>query len=208
MPPQIDTSGYTIQSVDYYKRALACYDAVPKTGSVAFLFYSALEARNGIERLLYEYLVVFGHPQWDPRWERNGLYRPADLKRHILNVEPEFDRKLQFTGVVASGGSGVGVYPIDLDKMSEMYGRLGRFLHAPKMPEDSVQDSAWWGELQARLVETLEILRDVYSQVVGGVQFHNGGEELYQRWKAGGLTDDQVRSEFWGDEDDAADDSA
>ena len=98
MPPQIDTSGYTIQSVDYYKRALACYDAVPHTGNVSLLFYSALEARNGIERLLYEYLVVFGHRQWNPRWERGGLYRPADLKRHILDVEPEFDRKLQFTG--------------------------------------------------------------------------------------------------------------
>jgi len=93
---------------------------------------------------------------------------------------------------------------IDLDQLSELYGRLGNFLHAPKRSERTVEKPRWWGRLNETLQQTFGVLDQVYSNVIGGVTFTEEGQDLYERWKSGGITDAQAQQEFLDGNIDAA----
>ena len=186
--------GYGADSADYYFRGQRCYDQIQQDAIPKWFFYTALELRNCIERLLFEYLVLFGREELTKQQEK--AYRATLLKDHILSIEPDFKLKLEFTGVMHQALSGVGVYIIDLDQLSELYGRLGNFLHAPKRPERTVENPRWWGRLNETLQQTFGVLDQVYSNVIGSVTFTEEGQDLYERWKSGSITDTQAQEDF------------
>jgi len=83
-----------------------------------WFYYTAPELRNCIERLLFEYLVLFGREELTKQQERE--YRPTRLKDYIISIEPDFESRLEFLGVMHQALGGRGVYMNDLDQLSEL----------------------------------------------------------------------------------------
>lgn len=60
-----------------------------------FALYAALELRNAIERLLFEYLII-PHGKENISKKMEKAYRAVDLKKMIEEVEPELEQKIGF----------------------------------------------------------------------------------------------------------------
>lgn len=190
----IQVQGYSADSSAYYARARRCYDEVAKTGKAEPMIYAALELRNCIERLLFEYLVLLGHDRITKAQAK--AYRPTEIKDYILAIEPDFDIKMRFTGLITQALTGSGVYVLNLVDVSQLYGRLGAYLHAPKRPDVTVENPRWWGRLNEALQETFGVLELVYTNAIASVKLHGDGIELYARWKRGEIDDREAAAVF------------
>lgn len=193
-PIEIAVAGYDIDSVGYYNRAIRNLEVAERELKADYFFYAALEFRNCIERLLFEYLYLTGNRNWDPKWEK--VCRPTRLKDEILGVEPDFYKKLQFANLQMKAIGFTETYIIDLDTFSEIYGKLGNFLHASKRGDKTIDNPRWWGRLYQLLCDIRTMLTRVFNHNMGYVHLNERGWDLYERWIKGEATEEQVLTEF------------
>ena len=158
-----------------------------------WLFYTALELRFCIEQTLRTYLELL-QVEWTKPLAK--LYRAKELKQAILNAEPEFVEKLAFVDVIVRAIHPVGVFQLDLDKLNTYYGRLGAYLHAPLYQDKTVRDPNWWQSFSDLLVEIKAYLKEVLRHPMATFHPTEEGWDMFKKWKAGEVTDDEVREDF------------
>ena len=158
-----------------------------------YLFHAALEFRFCIEQTLRTYLELL-QVEWTKPLEK--MYRATQLKDAILNAEPEFETKLAFVDILLRLLHPTGVHPIDLNKLNGYYGRLGRYLHAPLYLDETAKNPEWWEELRALLFEVREYLFEVLRRPMAAMNLEGDGWDVYESWKAGALTDEEVQAAF------------
>lgn len=107
-----------------------------------------------------------------------------------------FYKKIQFASLCLQSIGSPGIHIIDLDKLSGLYGMLGNYLHAAKRPEKTAQNPKWWGRLHTTLVETKKELAPVFQHAIARLKLNEEGREMYERWKTGETTDEDVMREF------------
>ncbi len=170
----------------YFERAIDNLIRFEKTHDASFLLYAALEFRMGIERYLFMWLFTIHK---DLNKKHMKLYRPRDLKRSILKIEPEFMLKLEFAKALTEANNlQIPFILPDLDKLSEIYGQLGAYLHAIKDPNETVENSEWWKSLSALLNRTKTILYPLVSTELIWPEMNEHGKSAYQKFKNGLLT--------------------
>lgn len=182
---------YEITAQAYLKRASELLRQGAATPENPELLYCAWELRNTIERYLFELLVLFNGPEVSKKMEK--LYAAGRLSSKLKSLEPEFEKKLKFTNLVIRGMQLGSDLPIpDLDKMSELYGNINDFLHAPKRPEITSEDAKWWGRLSQLANDASNYLAPLVSRMGGAIRLNETGREKYEAWKAGEVTDEEV----------------
>ncbi len=192
---EIRVEGYDIQASAYFGRASRNLEVAETERKADYFFYAALEFRNCIERVLFEYLyLTTGDEDWLPKWEKE--YRPTRLKDKILGIEPEFFEKLRFANLQMRVLGLPQIHIIDLDALSQLYGRLGNHLHASKRPDKTSDSPRWWGGFYHLLKEARETLLQVFIHPRGFVSLNERGWQLYSKWRAGSVTDEQAIEEF------------
>ncbi len=175
------------------ERALQRLEHAQATGDLASLLYCALDVRLCIERQLFVYLVLIKSAEIPAKLER--LYSATDLRKAILTEEPNFYKKIEFFAIFMEflPYPGPVVVP-DLDVLSDGYGRLNNYLHAPKRPSRTSRDAKWWAELEACLKSTMAHLRDILSAPTGNIELNDQGSILFQAFLSGEKTADEVRT--------------
>jgi len=187
--------GYEITSGAYFLRGRRHLKYFMEPGMLDHLFYAALEFRNAIERLLFEYLHILAIEDWEDKWEK--AYQPKKLKAIILNVEPEFERKAEFLNLYCGAvGLPVRTEAFDLDKWNSLYGRLGNFLHGQKRPEETSENKEWWEGFVALIKEVGQAIANEKQQPMGSMTLNEEGLELYRRWNVGEISEEEVRTEI------------
>lgn len=132
-------SKYQITSDAYYVRAQQALDVHAKSAFVPALFYAALEFRCCIERILFEYLILVNNESAISK-TLEKRYLAKDLKKAILRLEPEFPKIGDFINLYLRAlHQNDRVHPVNLDKITRLYGRLGRHLHAQKHPTETCE---------------------------------------------------------------------
>ncbi len=191
---EIQIEGYGIDRAAHYKRAVRNLEKAETEKLADYFIYSALEFRNCIERVLFEYLYLMGHNAWNAKWEKE--YRATRLKDMIIEIEPEFAEKIQFANLLLKALGSPPIFIIDLDAFSRMYGKLGNYLHAYKNSETTADCRQWWGSLDQLLYEAKQTLFKVFSSPMGFTSLNERGLKLYQTWREGKVTDEQVVNEY------------
>jgi len=159
-----------------------------------FLFYAALEFRNCIERTLFEYLYLVGSENWVSTWEKE--YRATRLKDIILRIEPEFYRKLQFANLHMKALGFPEIFILNLEILSELYGKLGNYLHSSKSPDKTSESTDWWEKLYVLANDVKQTLNPMFASPIGFLRLNEKGWQLYIRWRDEEVTDNQVIDEF------------
>ena len=189
----LDVQSYDVQAGSYFWRAEENLRQMKSDPSPRWLFYAAFEYRCCIEQLLRYYLELIGVTWSKKLWK---LYTGSDLKKAILKQEPEFYDKIRFTDVLIRALGRKGVYDLDLDLLSSHHGWLGNYLHSQVKPTETVDDPAWW----SRFWEVVEAVRSnlyqIQSQDIAHITLEDQGWALYDAWKSGDMTDEEVQSEF------------
>jgi hypothetical protein len=165
------------------------------TGRVYLLLYAALDVRLCVERTLFEYLVLIKSTDLPRRIER--LYSATDLRRAILAEEPQFLRKIEFVNLFVRflPESKPVVIP-NLDLLSQGYGRTNDYLHCPKRPDETWQDSQWWELLTETLSALIQHLVAIHSGFMSYINLSPRGEALFERFVRGELSAAQVTAEL------------
>jgi hypothetical protein len=186
---------YDVTASGHLRRAVMLRNRLMKVNPMQFALYAALELRNAIERLLFEYLVIIhGGENVSKKMEKE--YRAYSLRKRIENVEPEFQKKIEYMDLMLRAvGMTVAVVP-DVDALSTLYSRLNDYLHAWKRPEETAQKRVWWSGLWQTLDETERLLTQILSGTIGHVKLNEKGWQTYEAWKNNKLSDEDVIESF------------
>lgn len=178
----------------YLDRALANLRAFDASRDGALLFYASLEFRFAIERFLFAYLT---RVRADISKTQEKLYEAGKLRAAILDAEPDFFAKLRFTNLCVAAMQLPLEIPLpDLDHLGSLYGKIGRYLHAIKRPGDTLQNPEWWSDFLSVLHETETTLAPLASQPIAGFKLNENGLALFEEFKSGKKTPEEVKSAF------------
>lgn len=154
-------------------------------------FYAATEYRFCIERLLFTILVVISGEDSVTRTQEK-LYTGSSLKHAIRQAEPLLLRKLEYIDLIliATGTCQRTAKP-DLDRLSEMHGRLGGYLHAQKRPSETTWFPGWISAFESFLIDCDDYLGELLAldKVIAGMP---ESEQEFQQWMNGKLSDDNI----------------
>ena len=126
------------------------------------------------------------------------LYSATNLKKAIIQEEPEFFRKLEFMGLFVKFlpyDNPVIVVP-NLDLLSQCYARANDYLHCPKRPDETWQKLDWWAGLEGSLNKGIPHLVDIHTGLMGHMNLSPMGEDLYSKFVDGELSSDEVVAEL------------
>lgn len=190
---------YNITAIGHFSRALSIRHHFMTINPLQFSLYAALELRNAIERLLFEYLVIIqGSEKISKSLEKE--YRANSLKKIIETIEPELSKKIKYINLALCTIGKPPMVVLDLDVLSDLYARLNNYLHAWKRPEKTAQQKDWWSGLWQTLDEIEEILGRIYSGTIAHIKLNEKAMENYEAWKKKELSDEEVviffRKEF------------
>ena len=179
---------------DTLNRALSLLAEYRQTREVALLLYSALDVRLCIERTLFEYLVLIKNDTLSKRVQK--LYSASDLKKAILDEDPQFIQKIEFMNLFIPfmPYEGKPIITPDLELLSSTYGRSNEYLHVPKRPEDTWENESWWEKLHDTLDATTKHLVEIHSNLMGGIDLNEKGQGLFDKFVSGDLSIDEVRA--------------
>ena len=128
---------YDVTASGHLGRAVLLRDRFIKINPMQFGLYAALELRNAIERLLFEYLVLIHGEKISKNLEKE--YRADSLSRRIEAVEPELQKKIEYMNLMLRAvDMPLAVVP-NLDALSNLYGCLNNYLHAWKRPQNTAR---------------------------------------------------------------------
>jgi hypothetical protein len=176
---------YVLTARAYFNRSYKLYPRTAEDNSL--LFYCALELRCAIEKVFYEYLSCLRRNSLSEA--ESKLWSAKDLKSSVFAVEPDFIEKIDFLNIIYESRD--IKYPItlpDVDRLSRDYGRLNGYLHALKAETSDVRNIRWWAELRTFIEELHGYAWPYCSQARIRLEFNNVAERLFEDYKAGRKT--------------------
>ena len=186
---------YGITASAHLARAIFLREHFVKANPLQFGLYSALELRNAIERLLFEYLVII-HGGENVSKSMENQYSADSLRKRIEDVEPELQKKIEYMNLALRAlGGPLAVVP-DLNALSNLYSRLNNYLHAWKRPEKTARQSAWWSGLWQVLDETEKMLTQILTGTIGHIELNDKGWQTYEAWKRKEMNDEEAVESF------------
>jgi hypothetical protein len=191
---ELKVTGYGLGPHNYFIRGARMLAEAVEKQRPDTLFYVAFEFRCAIEQTLKVYLDLLNPDGLSKKMLK--LYSASDLKKTILDIEPEFVRKLEFVSILVESVGNKGVYQVDLNLLSMHYGKLGNYLHAQYEPSKSVDNSKWWGSFLFILQEIETYLKEILSHDLAAMTMSEKGWDLFSRWSSGHLSREEVQREF------------
>lgn len=186
---------YLIDSIGYYQRGRRNFELYKRNKIVDHLIYAALEYRMCIERILFEYLIVMRTKNLSKSMEK--LYRIHDLRKAILTLEPDFILKIDFTNLCMQAADLPGEIQVpDLNKLDQLYGRLGNYLHAPKKPHKTSADQNWWEKLFNLIIEVECYAGLLLVNPIGAMKLNAQGLTLFQQYRSGQISKKELREKI------------
>lgn len=188
----MDFERYSTSSYAYWERSRTLLNDFEQARHK--LFYVAYELRCAIEAFLYEYICFFHDDQLSKSLKK--LYRADNLKHEIRKVEPDFDKRIEFSNIVyAAMDLAIVKIPVpDLDKLGAFYGRIGDFMHIQKEGMDSDGLDTRWAELEKLVKETQAFMHDLVHPQKTRIKLSAEGETLFEEYKTNQKTAEQVKA--------------
>jgi hypothetical protein len=188
----MDFERYEISAFAYWNRSRELLSEFEQSRHK--LLYSAYELRCAIESFLYDYLCFLHDAQLSKTLEK--LYLAKDLKNAIRNIEPDFEQRIAFNNLIhlAMGLDVVNIPVPDLDKLGELYGRIGAFMHVQKEAMDSKGSDTRWAELEKLVKDTQTFMHDLVHPQKSRVELTPDGVALFEDFKCGSKSSDEIKT--------------
>jgi hypothetical protein len=197
----MDFDRYSTSAYSYWDRSRRLLNAFEQARHQ--LFYAAYELRCAIEAFLYDYLYFLHDGQLSK--ENLKKYLEKDLKKAIRKFEPDFEKRIEFDNILhAVMGLSIIEIPVpDLDRLGYLYGRIGGFMHIQKEAMDSDGSATRWLELENLVKESQSFMHDLVHPQKGRLELTVNGVALFEEFKAGTKTQEEVEAEVRSDETNA-----
>lgn len=163
------------------------------------LFYVAYELRCAMEAFLYDYLYFLRDGQLSKALKK--LYLAEDLKHAICDLEPDFEKRIEFNNLIHSAIDLTVInIPIpDLGRLGTLYGRIGGFMHIQKEAMDSDGSATRWRELEGLVKETQTFMHDLVHPQKARLELTEDGVALFEEFKVGAKTPREIEAQVRSD---------
>jgi len=150
-----DSAGYMFRAMSWLE--YSADDVFPS------LIYSSIEARLGIEHLLFEELVIStGANLTKADYER--LLRDGKLEKAIQRLSPDYQKLQEFTlAIVSVEPRAPRLITWDIRELMKGWGKLSAYLHWTGARTDTVEDPAWSA---AARTELDMIIRPIWDKLM------------------------------------------
>ena len=188
----MDFEKYNVSAFAYWNRSRELLNEFEQ--SRHRLFYSAYELRCAIESFLYDYLYFLRDGQLSKSLKK--LYLAEHLKNAIRELEPDFEQRIAFNNLIhlAMGLDVVNIPVPNLDKLGELYGRIGAFMHVQKEAMDSNGSDTRWAELEQLVKDTQTFMHDLVHPQKSRIELTQDGVALFENFKRGSKSPDEVKT--------------
>lgn len=178
--------GYIVRA----KNNLALFN---ETNQGEYLVYAALEYRCAIERVVFNYLsIIDAHLPSDTE----GMYRIVKMRGRILEIEPDFYRKIDFANLYLRARGNQQVPRPDLDLLNSLYGQLGGFLHTINEPARTIYSPNWWQQLSGLLSQVSTVMTPLANISIVHFTLNDAGRKLFDEFKNNTKTEDEIIKVF------------
>lgn len=143
-PEQIISERIHFDSVGYAYRALSWVDVAKREQNVCALQYAAHDARQAIEQLLFEEIVLSVGTQLDRKEYKKCKGNSTKLHKIIRRLNPDYNKLAQFTQAIIS------IYPQmppliiwDHKVLLKHWGTVSSYLHWAGEPAETTESTEW-----------------------------------------------------------------
>ena len=161
----------SFDSVGHFYRAVSLLDYFDRTKLLTSLLYSSIEARMGIEHLLFEQLVLsVGLKLSQDDYER-CLNNRMKFEKLIQELSPDYEKLQQFTGAVLELTRMENGRPIPElvfwrpRELMKNWGKLSKYLHWFGAKTQTTDKSDWVDEYQNNI---RSILLPIWERMLSG----------------------------------------
>jgi len=188
-------------SVGYIYRALSWLDLAKRKNSPVAFQYAAHDARQGIEQLLFEELVLSVGTKFDREEYEKCLGNSTKLHVIINRLAPEREKLARFSQAILS----VGIIRIPLvvwnhKLLMKYWGKLSKYLHWAGAIDETIKKESW---VEAGIVVTKKACLYVWenqTQKETGIILPDGMKpeilHLWESYKNGKIGIKEVRTSF------------
>lgn len=160
-------------------RAVSWLDYYERTNQFPSLLYSCIEARMGVEHLLFEELILSTGLRLDRNDYERCLKSPMKFAKLIQQLSPDYEKLQEFTRVVLELNRRETDEPVPqlvfwkTRELMNVWGRLSRFLHWSGATTETTDDPDWINNFYKDIKNTLLPIWERMSSGPTGILHHN-----------------------------------
>lgn len=141
---QIISERVYFDSVGYAYRALSWLDVAKKGLNVCALQYAAHDARQAIEQLFFEEIVISVGTQLDRREYEKCKGNSTKLHKIIRRLNPDYNKLAQFTkAIISILPQSPPLIIWDCKKLLKHWGAVSGYLHWAGEPAETFESTEW-----------------------------------------------------------------
>jgi len=143
-PEQIISELIHFDSVGYTYRALSWLDVAKRERNVCALQYASHDARQALEQLLFEEIVLSVGTQLDRKEYKKCKGNSTKLYKTIRHLNPEYNKLAQFTlAFISTSPQSPPLIIWDHKDLLRHWGTVSNYLHWAGEPAETVESSEW-----------------------------------------------------------------
>jgi len=143
-PAQIISERVHFDSVGYTYRALSWIDVVKRQSNACALQYAAHDARQAIEQLLFEEIVLSVGTKLDRKEYEKCKGNSTKLHKIIHRLNPDYNKLAQFTkAIISTLPQSPPLISWDHKILMKYWGAISGYLHWAGEPAETVESTEW-----------------------------------------------------------------
>jgi hypothetical protein len=143
-PIQIISEGVYFDSIGYTYRALSWLDLVKRHRNVCALQYAAHDARQAIDHLLFEEVVLGVGTELDRKEYEKCKGNSTKLHKIIRRLNPDYEKLKVFTQAISSVDPQLPpIVTWDHEALMRHWGKISNYLHWAGEPAETVESNDW-----------------------------------------------------------------
>ena len=203
-PKEIVGKSIYFDSIGYFYRAMSWLDYFDRTNQFAVLHYSCVDARLGIEHLLFEELVMSTGLQLSRENYNRCLKSPMKFNKLIRQISPNYEKLKQFNQVVLDLEKSVSDQPLpqiefwDISELLRDWGKISKYLHWFGVATETTDQIVWVENTRHEIGNSLlPIWHRMCSGSTGLLHFDNMRpvvREIWDDFKTGAIDINSVKT--------------
>lgn len=197
-PEQIVSEESYLDSIGYFYRAASWLDYFRRIDHFPALLYSCIEARYGIEYLLFEELVISTGARLSREQYENALKSRRNLRKLIRQLAPDQEKMQQFTKIVISlQPQAPRLVYWNAKELERSWGTLSSHLHWFGSKNETTEVAVWRAgalrEVEAVVDSTWHKAMSGHVGLLHPLDMQPNVREVWEDFRAGRINAESVR---------------
>ena len=191
-PEDIVSKELYFDSAGHLYRAMSWLDYFERNDQFTALIYACIEARFGIENLIFEEIVISTGANLSQEDYEKCLDNPTNLNKALKKISPEYEKLQEFTQIIVSLSPELPrIIQWEPNKLIKSWGKISKYLHWCGSKSETTELSSWranaGGEMREEIEPIWNEMTSGHSGCMHPDDMHPKVSELWDQFKSGDI---------------------